>query len=431
MCTPSSETNVIAADQLVRKTKLMRHHVGILDRQWYVAARSHQVTGKKPFSAEILEEKIVLFRDPQGSVVAMVDRCLHRNAPLSEGDVFDGCIGCPYHGWTYNKQGEVINIPAEGPDGAKAALQIETFPVLERADLIWVWMGGNDHPPDHEPFPMPHVGDPKWGNYYMETDFDNGVTALVENFMDVPHTVWVHRGWFRSRTRREVNMKVERTEDSVLVTYDQPDDEIGFSRYVLNPKRLPMTHTDRFYMPNVTRVDYLFGEPDNPETGFVITSQCTPVSPFRSRVYTRISYKLGFLNTLALGPVAKLRDDGCGDNWNHWGFGRDAGHVQHIQGTPRVSMVSSASKARRGFWQQALNRGVQSFLHFYTRRVIEQDVDIMRVHGRNLEHYGSRQYVSTPADTLHVFIESLRDWAEQGGHAAKPEPTTQHTTFWI
>ena len=372
MCTAQDLTDVIAADRLTRGRTIMRHSVGTLDRQWYVAGRSHQVTAKKPFAAQILEEKLVLFRDPAGRPVALVDRCLHRNAPLSEGDLFDGCIGCPYHGWTYDRSGAVVNVPAEGPSGAAAPLRLESFPVRERDGLVWVWMGGPDHPPDREPFPMPNEGLPGWRSYFMETDFDNGVTALVENFMDVPHTVWVHRGWFRSRSRKPVDMKVERMDDAVLVTYDQPADEIGFTRLVLNPKGLPMTHTDRFYMPNVTRVDYLYGDPEDPATGFTITSQCTPVSPLRSRVYTHIGLKLG--------PLTPL---------------------------------------------------LEPFLRFYTRQVIEQDVDIMRVHGRNMGHYGGRQFASTPADTLHVFIESLRDWAEGGERGPKPEPTVAEARFWI
>ena len=172
-------------------------------------------------------------------------------------------------------------------------------------------------------------------------------------------------------------MKVERTDRSVLVTYDQPADEIGFTSRILNPKGLPMTHTDRFYMPNVTRVDYLYGDPEAPETGFVITSQCTPISPLRSKVYTLISFKLPFVDVRPALPF------------------------------------------------------LRGFLHFYTRRVIEQDVDIMKVHGDTARHYGARSYVSTPADTLHVFIESLRDHAEGGETEAQPEPTVAHATFWI
>jgi phenylpropionate dioxygenase-like ring-hydroxylating dioxygenase large terminal subunit len=377
---------IIARDQLVRAKRTMRESSGLLKDYWYVAAQSHQVTAKKPIQRTVLEERIVLYRGTDGKSVALSDRCLHRNAPLSAGVVVDGCIGCPYHGWTYDRTGKCINVPSEGCDGdAPEGLSLESFPTLEQDGLVWVWMGGAGSDIDKAPFRMPFYDTPGWSRYYMETRFENGVTALVENFMDVPHTVFVHRGWFRSRSRKSVGMTVERTADSVLVSYDQPDDIIGFTKLVLNPKGLPMMHTDKFYMPNVTRVDYLFGAtaavgsslastaaPDAAETGFVITSQCTPVSPYESLVYTLISYKLG-----------------------------------------------------------ALSEPLKAFMNFYTRRVIEQDVEIMKIHGNHVKNYGNRAYTSTPADTLHVHIEALRDHAESGGHGEKPEPRVDTTTFWI
>ena len=68
---------------------------------------------------------------------------------------------------------------------------------------------------------------------------------------------------------------VERTDDSVLVTYHQKNDSIGLSTdgSSIRPANR-MKHTDKFYMPNVTRVDYDFGG----KRAFVITSQCTPES---------------------------------------------------------------------------------------------------------------------------------------------------------
>jgi phenylpropionate dioxygenase-like ring-hydroxylating dioxygenase large terminal subunit len=361
---------IIARDRLVRGKRTMRESCGLLKDYWYVAAQSHQVTGQRPIQRTILEEPLALYRARDGHVVALLDRCLHRNSPLSAGDVFDDCLGCPYHGWTYDRTGKCVNIPSEGPSGGVPdGLALEAFPVLEQDGLVWVWMGGPGSPPDKQPFAMPFYAAPGWARYYMETRFENGVTALVENFMDVPHTVFVHRGWFRSRSRKEVGMTVERTRDSVLVSYEQPEDVIGFSRLVLNPKGLPMTHTDKFYMPNVTRVDYLFGDA---ETGFVITSQCTPVSPFESQVYTLISYKLG-----------------------------------------------------------VLNEPLKRFLGFYTRRVIQQDVDIMKLHGAHMKSFGSRAFTSTPADYLHVHIEALRDHAESGAQGEPPEPRVDTARFWI
>jgi phenylpropionate dioxygenase-like ring-hydroxylating dioxygenase large terminal subunit len=244
---------------------------------------------------------------------------------------------------------------------------VPSFPVIERDGLIWVWMG--ERPPTREPFAMPYWDAEGWGTYYMVTEFGNEVTHLVENFMDVPHTTFVHAGWFRRAAQKEVRVIVERASDSVLVTYDLPHDEIGFTGRILNPDREPMTHTDKFYMPNNTRVDYTFGS----RRGFTITSTCTPRGPYDTIVYTLISYRLGWLNALA--PL---------------------------------------------------------WLPFYTRRVIEQDVDIMRNQGANLQRFGGEtNFHSTPADRLHEYIESLRDHAERGGQGPAPSPRRDEVFFWI
>lgn len=347
----------------------MLQEAGLLRDYWYAAAQAKDVTDKQPLARTIMGEMLVLWRNSAGQAVTMRDRCLHRNAPLSAGDLFDGKIGCPYHGWTYDDSGQCVSVPSEGANGACPKLNkaLRVYPTREQDGLVWVWMGEGE--PDKEPFRMPYWQAPGWTAYYMETPFNNAVTNLVENFMDVPHTVWVHKGWFRNRSRKRVGAKVERTEDSVLVTYDQPSDSIGFTDRILNPNGLSLVHTDKFYMPNNTRVDYIWG---NDERSFVITSTSTPVSPTSCLVFTLIGYRFGRLDKL-----------------------------------------------------------VKLGLPWYTRKVIEQDVDIMEVQGRTLRHYGANEFESTPADTLHVFIESLRDYAASGGTLPKPAPTVENIEFWI
>jgi len=346
----------------------MLEQSGLLRNHWYVASLSGALRRGKPVRRVIFEQPLVLWRNGKGEPVALLDRCCHRNAPLSAGVTTGDTIQCPYHGWTFDTTGQCVAVPSEGPEcRIGAGKTVPAFPALERFGLVYVWMGAGE--PDRDPFPMPHWEEPGWGNYYMYTEFENGVTNLVENFMDVPHTVFVHRAWFRSARRIRVGMEVERTEDSVLVTYDQPADSIGFSGRALNPRNLPMTHTDRFYMPNVTTVDYIFGEE---ERAFVITSTCTPVSPDRTAVYTLIGYKFGWLNSL-----------------------------------------------------------LRFILPPYTRKVIEQDVWIMKLQGDNLRSFGHIEFRSTPADTLHVYIESLRDWAASGGDGPRPTPRKTVGEFWV
>lgn len=348
----------------------MRERCGLLSEYWYVAGVSGDFKPGELKSVEIMETRLVLWRKKNGTVVCVRDRCSHRNVHLSKGKLVGDCVKCPYHGWTFNGEGELSNVPSEGPDGKSFKHRhVEKFAVREQQGLVWVWMGRDKQPdPAKHPFPMPYYDTEGWKTYYMVTPFDNGVTHLAENFMDVPHTVFVHEGWFRDRAKKPVTATVERTDTSVLVTYHQQKDAIGFAERVLNPKKLPLFHTDNFYMPNNTRVDYVFGAN---ERGFVITSTCTPISDFKSMVYTCISYKLGIL------------------------------------------------QASAPYW-----------LPWYTRQVIQQDVDIMLIQGEALQE-APAEFKHTPADTLHVFIESLREWDEMGGVGEKPKPVVRETKFWI
>src|SRR5580698_5671485 len=80
---------------------------------WWAVARSEEITGKKPFSADIAEQPLVLWRDKAGVARALEDRCPHRRAPLSRGCIRDnGWIQCGYHGWSYDgESGRLLEIP--------------------------------------------------------------------------------------------------------------------------------------------------------------------------------------------------------------------------------------------------------------------------------------------------------------------------------
>jgi len=60
------------------------------------------------------------------------------------------------------------------------------------------------------------------------------------------------------------------------------------------PKGRELKHTDRFEMPNISRVDYDFG----PDRHFIITSQCTPIAEFETEVYTVMTFRFGFIGAL-------------------------------------------------------------------------------------------------------------------------------------
>ena len=67
------------------------------------------------------EMTIAVFRTSDDRVFALEDRCPHKNGPLSQGIVHDGCVTCPLHNW-------VISLETGEAKGADSG-QTKSFPV--------------------------------------------------------------------------------------------------------------------------------------------------------------------------------------------------------------------------------------------------------------------------------------------------------------
>jgi phenylpropionate dioxygenase-like ring-hydroxylating dioxygenase large terminal subunit len=262
---------------------------------WYIAARGADLR-RRPLARRVLGERLVLFRDAHGRPAALRDRCLHRNMALSGGRVVGGCVECPYHGWRYDGCGRCAAIPSLGEDAAVPAFEpLRAYPAVESDGYVWVYM--DKAPPVTAPFRFPHLGDPGWTSFRMLTRFPASAFACLENFLDCPHTVFVHQRLFRTRNARQLRARVRRYADRVEAEFvDEPRARSVVSALFF-PSDQPLAHTDRFLMPAISRVDYRFG----PDRHFVITSQCTPVSARETVVYTVITFRFG-----RMGPLVRL-----------------------------------------------------------------------------------------------------------------------------
>ena len=70
----------------------------------------------------------------------------------------------------------------------------------------------------------------------MKTRFPASVESCLENFLDCPHTVFVHKGWFRNPDARALTALVRRLADSVEVEFkNEPTSDSVIAR-LLYPK---------------------------------------------------------------------------------------------------------------------------------------------------------------------------------------------------
>lgn len=149
-----------------------------------------------PKTVRILGEDLIAFRNGQGRVGLLFFRCSHRGTSLEFGRVEERGLRCCYHGWLYDVEGNVIEMPLE-PAANPFLKQIQhpAYPVREFGGLVFAYMGPLDKIPE---FPIYDV----WRNEggALKARLGPRVGGLVncnwlqaeENLMDALHTFWLH-----------------------------------------------------------------------------------------------------------------------------------------------------------------------------------------------------------------------------------------------
>src|SRR5207247_3587967 len=151
-----------------------------------------------PVRIKVLNEDLVLFRDASGKPGLLAEHCSHRGTSLYYGRVEDGCLRCLYHGWAYDRDGNVVDTPAEPPNSNfKLTVKHPSYPVVEVGGLIFAYMGPPETIPPfpryEELFSEEGVRFPGNGGRYQKAA---AFLQTLDNILDVWHREVLH-GWYR------------------------------------------------------------------------------------------------------------------------------------------------------------------------------------------------------------------------------------------
>lgn len=157
---------------------------------WYVAGWSSEVGAETLLDRMIAGDRLVFFRDTDGAVTALRNRCCHRAALLSMGTHESGSIRCGYHGMKFDNTGKCVEIPGQSKIPANA--KVDHFPVTERYGWIWVWTG-DVALADPALIPeMREMGDEKWAVMTGYLSYDTDYQLIHDNLLDFSHVSYVH-----------------------------------------------------------------------------------------------------------------------------------------------------------------------------------------------------------------------------------------------
>jgi phenylpropionate dioxygenase-like ring-hydroxylating dioxygenase large terminal subunit len=156
---------------------------------WYAAMPvSELAAGPKPFT--LLGEEMVLWM-ADGKVSALADHCCHRSARLSLGELVNGSLACPYHGWEFNTNGQCVRIPQMPGFTPPASACVKTYFAEIRYGFVWVAV-------EQPVLDIPELPEAADANFRLIQEFhevwEMSVFRLVDNWFDLAHVAFVHRG---------------------------------------------------------------------------------------------------------------------------------------------------------------------------------------------------------------------------------------------
>lgn len=247
---------------------------------WHPVAYSSEVLDK-PVGAKLLGEPLVIAR-LNGELTALDARCPHKGTNLALGQIVDGAIECPYHGWRFDEGGECIRVPAREELTCTMKASVQKYDVCESAGMVWVAL-------ETPKFPVPTFPELNDSSFRVlqgpSYEWATSSPRRLENFVDFGHFAYVHDGTIGSRDNPRVeDVKVWR-EDHIL-RFDRSgvlEPGVGLKKQLLNIEEEWIDPTNIYHitMPHTVHLKRIF--PNNQH--YVLFMAACPVDEHTTKSF--------------------------------------------------------------------------------------------------------------------------------------------------
>ena len=160
--------------------------------QWHAVCPSDWVERGAIRKLKRLGEDWVLYRQSDGTVRMLADRCPHRGAPLSHGMHLGDRIACKYHGVQVDGEGTVLSVPGMPGCNLEGKKLVRALPVKEVGGAILAWFGLDT---ETEPTPLivpDPLADEGVSEFLCYTEWKAPWRFAVENLLDPMHGAFLH-----------------------------------------------------------------------------------------------------------------------------------------------------------------------------------------------------------------------------------------------
>lgn len=232
--------------------------MGVLMREhcWIPALLSTQlVADGAPRRVRLVGSDYVAFRDTNGAIGFLDEKCPHRNASLVLARNEECGLRCIFHGWKVDVTGQVVEAPTHSPNPESFAAKITTrrYPTVEGGGLVWVWLGAREAPPfPHLPFtmlPTSHV-------WVTATNCACNWLQGVEATLDTAHIGTLHKAYIEAYSKADAGSSIKNSLDALAPLYDVERTSYGLDAIGTRP--MPdgsaYVRTTKYVLPFVSLV---------------------------------------------------------------------------------------------------------------------------------------------------------------------------------
>lgn len=164
----------------------------MIRNMWYPLLLSKEVGKGKLVKKRRMGKVLLFFREKNGEIRCIDDKCAHRGASLSLGEHKGDRVACPFHGFEYAGSGKCMCVPANGREAeVPANIAVKSYRTAERDGFIWVWNGD-----EMKEYPeIPHFADidGKFRYITVKDYWKVDYSRSIENQLDAVHLPFVHR----------------------------------------------------------------------------------------------------------------------------------------------------------------------------------------------------------------------------------------------
>ncbi|MBF4693026.1 aromatic ring-hydroxylating oxygenase subunit alpha [Fusibacter ferrireducens] len=226
----------------------------MIQNEWYAVLSAHEVPDGRPITVKRLGVKLVAFRNKEGKICILEDRCCHRGASLGLGEVHEGCLACPFHGFVYDENGKVIKIPANGSNfKVPDVYKVKSYRTREIGGMVYLWWGSDFFEPDCEPVVFKDLLGADYSYSEFKDQWSVHYTRAIENQLDVVHLPFVHRTTIGRGQKTVIHGPVVESTDDYMKFYVKADVDNG-QNSPLKPsevKDLGNLNALEFQLPNL------------------------------------------------------------------------------------------------------------------------------------------------------------------------------------